>query len=206
MRHPPRFLVVVALVVAALFGGRTTPAQGIQKVTAAGIQHILAAPLIEWPAGRKPTVRVVEYFDYNCPFCRRMVPTLRQLVAADPGVTVIFKDWPVLGPASVYAARCALAAGYQGKYQQAHDALLAGPRLGSDPQVLKVLGRAGLDVPRLERDLTAHAREIAKSLARNDAEARALELDGTPGLLVGSFLVPGVLDLKGLEQLVAESR
>ena len=200
---PVRRALLAALLV---FAAAPLTAQTIQKVTTAGVHEILTPPVIEWPAGRKPTVRIVEYFDYNCPYCRHLVPTLRRLVAQDPGVALVFKDWPVLGDASVYAARCDLAAGYQGKYTEAHDALLAGPRLSSDRQVLSVLAGAGIDVARLEHDLAAHAPDIAHVLARNDAEARALELNGTPGLLVGRWLVPGIVDLSALQELVAKSR
>jgi protein-disulfide isomerase len=155
---------------------------------------------------RHPDVTIVEYFDYNCPFCKRVVPTFKELLAHDKNISIVYKDWPVLGDSSVYAARCALAARWQGKYLPAHDALLAGPRLSQNVQIESILSGAGIDVERLKKDLTAHAREITALLARNDAEAHALELDGTPGILVGRQLMPGGADLSFFEKLIAAVR
>jgi protein-disulfide isomerase len=178
----------------------------LQQITSAGRRAILAAPLIESRPARPGDVRIVEYFDYNCPFCRRVAPTLAELLARDSGTVLVYKDWPVFGAVSVYAAHCALAARYQGKYREAQAALLAGPRLTQDSQVLAVLSAAGIDLGRLRNDLADHADEISHQLARNDAEARALELDGTPGLVIGSRIVPGIASLGFFEQLVASAR
>ncbi len=84
---------------------------------------------------RNPDVTIVEYFDYNCPYCKKQVPALQALLAQDPKMALVYKDWPILGPVSVYAASSALAAGWQGKYLVAHDALISGPRLARNEQV-----------------------------------------------------------------------
>ena len=181
-------------------------AQTYPQVTRSAEIAITRDPGAARIGSRDPEVTIVEYFDYNCPFCRRITPMLRQVVAAGPRLALIYKDWPVLGPASVYAARCALAAGYQGKYLQAHDALLGGPRLTSDAEVQQVLSRAGIDVARMLRDLQGHATEINRVLDRNDDEARALELQGTPGLLIGRTLVAGVVGRAELLRLIAAAR
>jgi len=180
--------------------------QELQRITAAGERAILAKPRIEITGAPHPDVTIVEYFDYNCPYCKRLAPTFEQLIAADKKIALVFKDWPVLGEVSEYAARCALAAQWQGKYLAAHDALLHGPRLSEDDVVESVLQGAGIDLKKLKRDLTSHSREIAALLARNDAEAHALELDGTPGVLVGRQLVPGGADLSFFQRLVREVR
>jgi protein-disulfide isomerase len=112
----------------------------------------------------------------------------------------------VLGPVSTYAASSALAAGWQGKYLVAHDALISGPRLARNDQVDAILQKAGVNMDALKKDRISHAKEIAALLARNDAEAHALTLDGTPGLVVGLQLVPGVASLSFLKKLVANSR
>lgn len=180
--------------------------QDIQQITAAGERAILAQPGIEMTGARHPDVTIVEYFDYNCPYCRQLAPSLRQLIAGDKKIALIYKDWPVLGDVSVYAARCALAAHWQGKYFVAHDALLAGPHLSQDDQVESVLQSAGINVEKLKRDLSSHSHDITAMLARTDTEANALELRGTPGILVGRKLVSGVADLSFFQQLVAEVR
>jgi protein-disulfide isomerase len=184
----------------------TSAMQNVDLITLEGQKQMLANPGTEPVGARQPDVTIVEYFDYNCPFCKTVVPTLRALLAEDPKIALIYKDWPVLGPVSTYAAASALAAGWQGKYLTAHDSLIGGPRLAQNEQVDSILKKAGVDMDRLKKDRAAHAKEIAALLARNDAEAHALTLDGTPGFVVGLQLVPGVANLSFLKQLVANSR
>jgi protein-disulfide isomerase len=155
---------------------------------------------------RHPDVTIVEYFDYNCPYCKKLVPALQALLAQDPKIAILYKDWPILGDVSVYAASSALAAGWQGKYLLAHDALINGPRLARNDQVDSILQSAGVNMDTLKKDRANHAKEIAALLERNDEEAHALTLGGTPGLVVGRQLVPGMVDVNGLKRLVANSR
>ena len=181
-------------------------AQDIDLITPEGQKQMLAEPGTDPVGARQPDVTIVEYFDYNCPYCKTVVPTLRALLAKDPKIALVYKEWPILGPVSKYAASSALAARWQGKYLAAHDALISGPRLAQNEQVDAILQKAGVNMDTLKKDRTSHAKEIAALLARNDAEAHALTLDGTPGLVVGLQLVPGVASLSFLEKLVANSR
>jgi protein-disulfide isomerase len=183
-----------------------TRADGLMDVSPEGVKAILTRPGLQVAGAVRPDVTIVEYFDYNCPFCKRMVPTFHQLLATDKKIAVVYKDWPVLGEVSVRAARCALAAQWQGKYLIAHDALLTGPRLSSVDIVDAVLAQAGIDLARLRRDLDGHAKEISEVLARNAAEAQALELDGTPGIMVGSQLMPGGAELPYIQNLITAAR
>ena len=112
----------------------------------------------------------------------------------------------MLGESSVYAARCALAAGWQDKYFIAHDALLTGPRLTGNDQIEAILRRAGIDLDKLKKDMASHAGEITALLARNDGEAHALDLDGTPGIMVGRQLMPGGADVDFFRKLIATIR
>jgi protein-disulfide isomerase len=184
----------------------TATAEKMLEVNPEGLKYILADPGTEPVGAGKPDVMIVEYFDYNCPFCKQVVPLLQALLAQDPKIAVLYKDWPVLGSESVYAATAALAAGWQGKYLVAHDALLSGPRLARDDQIDSILKNAGVNMETLKKDRAAHAKQIADLLARNDAEAHALTLDGTPGLVIGRQLLPGIADLSYLKQLVANAR
>ena len=181
-------------------------AQDIDLITPEGQKQMLAEPGTDPVGARQPDVTIVEYFDYNCPYCKTVVPTLRALLAKDPKIALVYKEWPILGPVSKYAASSALAARWQGKYLAAHDALISGPRLAQNDQVDAILQKAGVNMDTLKKDRASHAKEIAALLARNDAEAHALTLDGTPGLVVGLQLVPGVASLSFLEKLVANSR
>ena len=196
------------LITAVFLGALPTVSysQELEEVSAAGVKAILAQPGIEITGARDADVTIVEYFDYNCPFCKRLIPTFQHLMASDRKIAIVYKDWPILGEISVYAARCALAARWQGKYFIAHDALLAATHLSQDSQVDATLGRAGVDVVRLKNDLAAHAQEITALLARNASEARSLQLDGTPGIIVGRQLMPGGAELNYFQKLIAAAR
>jgi protein-disulfide isomerase len=204
----------LSLVAALMIGGITSIPPGalsqelqeLQEISRAGEKAILAGPRLEKAGALNPDLTIVEYFDYNCPFCKRVVPTFKQLLAEDKKLAIVYKDWPVLGESSAYAARCALAAGWQNKYLVAHDALLSGPRLSRNDQIDAILQGAGIDLVLLKKDLAAHDGEIAALLARNDAEAHALDLDGTPGILVGRQLMPGGADIGYFRKLIAAVR
>ena len=180
--------------------------QDLQIITLDGQKQMLAKPGTPPVGARNPDVTIVEYFDYNCPYCKQLVPAFQSLLAQDPKIAIVYKDWPILGPVSQFAAASALAAGWQGKYLVAHDALISGPRLAQNEQVDSILQSAGVNMDTLKKDRAGHAREIAALLARNDQEAHALTLDGTPGLVVGRQLVPGVADVSYFKKLIANSR
>jgi protein-disulfide isomerase len=204
----PMIRIMVAMLACALLleAAGAQQAEDLDLITPDGQKEMLANPGTEPVGARQPDVTIVEYFDYNCPYCKTVVPTLQALLAQDSKVALIYKDWPVLGPVSTYAASSALAAVWQGKYLIAHDALISGPRLARNDQVDAILQKAGVNMDALKKDRVSHAKEIAALLARNDAEAHALTLDGTPGLVVGLQLVPGVASLSFLKKLVANSR
>lgn len=198
----------LAIVIAA-FGMFCAPAALAQPtvITPAGKASILAAPATPFAGAPKGAVTVVEYFDVNCPYCKPMAPEIDQLISTTPGVRVLYKDWPIFGGVSVYAARAGLAARWQNRYLQAHTELMRAPgRLASEAQVRDRLKAASVDLPRLDRDLVAHAAEINAILARNDAEAKRLAFQGTPGFVVGNFVVPGGMKLDDLRKLVELSR
>ncbi len=180
--------------------------QDIVEVSAEGVKAILDQPEVAMAGARHPDVTVVEYFDYNCGYCKKLIPILRVLLAEDPKLAIVYKDWPIFGGTSVYAARCAVAAQWQGKYLIAHDALMKAGRISEDAQVDAILSGAGIDVVRLQRDLKTYASKIAAILLRNDAEAKALELQGTPGIVIGRQLMPGGAELPVFRQLIAAAR
>jgi len=120
---------------------------------------------------------------------------------------VIHKDWPVFGEASVYAAYCSFAAAREGKYAQAHYALIGSKRdLDSKEDVQQVLLLAGFDLKKIDADISLHQKEYSATLTRNLRETGALGLRGTPGVIIGKRLVPGGLDYSQLVRLVAEER
>lgn len=181
-------------------------AQQSSFIAAEAVKRILSEPGVPVFGSPKADVTVVEYFDYNCPFCRALAPVFRPFIAQDHGAAVLYKEWPIFGGVSIYAAQAALAAVYQGKYLQAHDALIGAPRLEKSSQVDAALQGAGIDVAKLKKDLVAHRASIDELLMRNDREARGLGLRGTPGILVGRRIVSGVSDLHALQSAVARAR
>ena len=201
-----RFAFLSALTVVMLMLMCVARAQEASIITRAGQKQMLANPGTEAAGARTPDVIIVEYFDYNCPYCKKLVPALQALLAQDPKIAVLYKEWPILGDMSVYAASSALAAGWQGKYLAAHDALISGPRLAHEEQVDAILQGAGVNMDALKKDRTSHAKDIAALLMRNDEEAHALSLQGTPGIVVGRQLVEGIVDVSDLKKLVAKSR
>jgi len=151
-------------------------------------------------------IAIVEWFDFNCPYCRKLEPELRQVVQDDGKVRLVLKDWPILGPVSVAAARIALACKYQDKYMQAHDALIGVSSRLTEPRIDEILKDAGIDLERAKHDLVANGKAIDAMLARNNAQAEALGFRGTPSFIVGKFRVPGALTIEQFEQVIADAR
>jgi protein-disulfide isomerase len=171
------------------------------------IDAILDDP--EAPVAGNPDgdVTIVAFMDYNCPFCKRSSPDLESFIRADGKVRLVYKDWPILAKSSVYGAQLALAAKYQGRYQAAHIALM-GIRGGnaSEASMTRAVRAAGVDMNRLEADLKAHEGGIAALLERNQRQAKALGLEGTPVYLIGPFMVAKALDADEFKEIVADFR
>lgn len=151
-------------------------------------------------------VTIVEYFDYQCPYCRKLEPDLRAAVGDDGKVKLVFKDWPILGPASVYTARLVLATRYQGKFVEAHDALIRLDVKLTEAGARDRLAEAGIDVDRAIRDLQANQDAIVATLKRTDDQATAFGFSGTPAFIIGKFRVPGALTKEQFGQAIADAR
>jgi protein-disulfide isomerase len=189
---------------AAMLGGmpRAALAQA-REPSAAAVLRDPDNPVIGNPDG---DIAIVEWFDYNCPYCRKLEPELRQVVQDDGKVRLVLKDWPILGPVSVVAARMALACKYQDKYVQAHDALFGVSSRLTEPRIDALLKEAGIDLDRAKRDLDAKGKAIDAILARINAQAEGLNFRGTPSFIIGKFRVPGVLTMDQFAQVIADAR
>jgi protein-disulfide isomerase len=152
----------------------------------------------------KGDVTLVEFFDYRCPYCKKEQPILEELVRKDRKLRLAYKEFPILGEVSVIAARAALAARRQGKYEAFHDAMMAATGNFTADTVYKVALSVGLDLDQLKRDMAAP--QITAALKANRALADALGVRGTPTFVIGDQLVPGAIDLESLEQLIADAR
>src|ERR1700709_2649887 len=167
---------------------------------------VLRDPEIPVAGNADGDITIVEYFDYNCPYCRKLEPELRQVVQDDGKVRLVYKDWPILGPVSTVAARLALATRYQDKYVAAHDALMGTASRLTEPRIRELLAGAGIDVDRATRDLETNGKAIDAILARNNDQATAFGFKGTPAFIIGKFRVPGALTMAQFDQAIADAR
>jgi len=154
------------------------------------VPALLEAPGFPFEGPADAAVTMLVFSDYACPVCRQVEPSWREAVREAGDVRVVHRDWPILGPASVRAARVALAADRQGLYAPFHATLMRTGQHGEDA-MRAALAAAGGDWARLEADLAAHGEAIDRLLARTARDALQLGFRGTPGYLVGPIRIEG---------------
>ncbi|MCZ6884948.1 MAG: DsbA family protein [Alphaproteobacteria bacterium] len=152
----------------------------------------------------KGDVTVVEFFDYRCPYCKRSLNLLRQLVSTDRNLRVVFKEYPILGPESVLASRVAIASSAQGKYLEMHNALMSHRGQFDEKSVMALARELGLDTDRLRADMKNP--KVKATIAETRLLADRLAISGTPAFVIGDELVPGYVDLVTLKKLVLQAR
>ena len=175
-----------------------------QAALATHRDELLNSP--ESPVGGNPQgdVTLVEFFDYNCPYCRQVAPTMMAAEADDPKLRIVYKEFPILGPNSVFAARAALAARRQNLYPQFHKAMMQVSGSADEAQVIAVAEEIGLNVGQLRTDMQDPA--IDAEIERNLALARALRINGTPGFVIGDEILRGATDLQTMQRLIDQAR
>ena len=158
------------------------------------------------PVGGNPDgdVTLVEFFDYNCPYCRAAMPMIKRIVDEDPGVRIVYKEFPILGPGSDFAARAALASRRQGEYETFHRALMSYSGSIGEGSMLKIAEMVGLDVAKLMRDMEEPA--IAEAIQRNLRLAGDLRISGTPSFVAGLDVLRGLVDISTLRRFVEDGR
>jgi len=156
----------------------------------------------------KGDVSLVEFFDYNCGFCKRSVSDKLKLIEADPNLRVVLKEFPVLGPGSVEAARVAVAVRMQDKtgekYLKFHQRMMANRGQADMAHAIAAAREAGLDVARIKRDIEGP--EVRESLEESFKLAERLGLNGTPSYVVGEQVVVGAVGVDTLREKVNEAR
>ncbi|CAK0767442.1 DsbA family protein [uncultured Gammaproteobacteria bacterium] len=160
-----------------------------------------AAPVIGNPKG---DVTLVEFFDYNCGYCKAVFNDIQTLIKADGNLRVVFKELPILSPSSSMAAQAALAAHRQNKYLELHLALMGHRGALGEDTVYRLAGLVGLDVDKLKADMATPA--IKDAIEANSKLAEALSIRGTPAFVIGDTVVPGAVDLDALKKLIAQAR
>jgi protein-disulfide isomerase len=159
------------------------------------------APVLGNPAG---DVTLVEFFDYRCPYCKRLTGEIARLIEGDSNIRLVMKEFPILSQESVQAARAALAAQRQGKYEAFHFALMENGGTMTDDEIMAVAESVGLDEAQLRSDMQDPAIEAA--LRNNHALAEKLNITGTPAIVLGDTLIPGAVGLDQLRAMIAEAR
>ena len=159
------------------------------------------APVI---GNNKGDVTVIEFFDYNCPYCKRAWSELNTVMAQDPDVRVVLREWPILGEASVYATRASLAARKQGRYVEFHNALMASKGRAQPASVMAIAKSVGLDTAQLKTDMKSP--EIDEHIETSMQLARALNFSGTPAYIIGDALAPGMVAADELKNMIAQAR
>ncbi len=201
LEHPEVIMDAVGRLEARSRATEESEAQAALKTRADEVFRDLASPVGGNPAG---DVTMVEFFDYNCPYCRKVGPAVRETIAGDPKLRVVYKEFPILGPNSVFAARAALAAHRQGRYVAFHDALMQVRGAADEAGALRIAAEIGLDVARLKADMADPT--IQSAIGRNLRLAQALRIAGTPGFVIGEQILRGATDAATLQSLGAKAR
>lgn len=194
-------LVLVALVLAGQAGLRALSLPGVELERSPTLEALWADAGSPAMGPSSASIQVIVFTDYQCAACKADHKDIEAEARAG-NVRFVFKEWAILGPASVLAARAALAAGFQGRYPQMRDALMLGPGPPDLPRVLAAARRAGVDPDRLELDLDLRKREIDRELARVSRQSFSLGLRGTPAYLIGRRLVVGTISARQLKRLI----
>lgn len=168
--------------------------------------NVLRDPDIPSLGNPNGDITIASWFDYQCPYCKKVEPELEKAAKADGHVRIVLKDWPILGDPSPYAAKLVLATKYQNKYEAAHHALMAKTGRLTEGVIDETLKGIGVDVAKAKSDLEAHKAEIDALLARNNAQAEAFGFQGTPGFIIGTFRVPGPLTADQFKLAIADAR
>lgn len=161
------------------------------------------APVLGNPKG---DVTIVEFFDYQCPYCKKAHPDVKKVVQDDGNVRYVMKDWPVFGDVSVFASQAALGAVELGLYEAVNSALMAIPGSLTEAEVKNIIKEAGVDLQKLAGIVNGNFKKISGLLERNYNQALAFNFSGTPSFVIGSDLYAGVIDQDTLRAAIRSAR
>jgi protein-disulfide isomerase len=178
----------------------------IRPAAATSAEDVFADPDVPVLGNRNGDVAIAMWFDYQCPFCKKVEPEMMEVVRADGKVAVLLKDWPIFGKMSETTARLTWSSRHQGKLEKVHRGLMAIEGRPTEARVDAVLASAGIDRARLDRDVAADEAAFRALTARNGAQAEGFGFPGTPAFVIGSFVFGGVLDKDGFRQAIADAR
>jgi protein-disulfide isomerase len=174
-----------------------------QQLTSEQVFNDPDAPVLGNPKG---DVTVVEFFDYQCPYCKKAHPDIESVIEGDGNVRFIMKDWPVFGDVSVFASQAVLGANELGEYKKAMEALMATPGSLREEDVKRLLTSAGIDLKKVAEAVRKNDKKISDLLTRNYNQALAFNFAGTPSFVIGSTTYSGVLDKEQLLDAIKRAR
>ncbi len=149
-------------------------------------------------------ITIVEFFDYNCGYCKQGFPGMMNIINTDKNIRLVLKEYPVLGPESIVAARAAIASRKQNKYMAFHTALMKAKGKLSEQRIFDIAKDTGINIKKLKDDMQSP--EVDATIERNHALTELLGIDGTPGYVIGNILVPGFIPEEGLKAVVFQAR
>ncbi len=175
-------------------------AEGIKKNS----RLLFNDPTTPYAGNPNGDVTVIEFFDYNCGYCKRVWPEIAQLLDNDSNVKFLMKDYPILGPSSELASKWALASHKQGKYFEFHKALIDSKGAVNEKKLEKIAKTLSLDISKMKKDVQSD--DVALTIQKNRALAVDLGITGTPAFLVNEAVAPGAVSYSQLKSMVEEER
>jgi len=205
-RLPPALFLAATAALAVVYVSHMGQGGGAAQARQPTPEVLASGPGVVEAGNPDGDVTIVEFLDHQCPVCRQVHPVLKQVVEEDGNVRLAYRLWPIFGEASEEAARLALAAREQGRFEAVHEAFLGlSGRLSVD-RVRAAAETAGLDLTRAEATLETQARQIAETLGRNRLLADRLGLRGTPAFFIGDIVIPGGATAEDFRAAIAEAR
>ncbi|WP_206453430.1 DsbA family protein [Aurantimonas marina] len=195
-----KLIIGSALLAGAPFVSRTAFAE----VDPMSKEAVLFDPQVPVLGNPKGDVTIVEYFDYQCPYCKKAHPDDMRVVEEDGNVRFVMKDWPIFGPPSLYAARLTLAAGTG--HAKAMSALMATKGKLTPDMIETILTKAGFSVPKLNAAYDRDKDRINSMLQRNSTQAETFGFPGTPAYIIGTAIYPGVVAPNDMKAAIATAR
>ena len=158
------------------------------------------APVLGNPNG---DLTIIEFFDYNCGYCKKAMPVMQALMENDRNLRVVYREFPILSAGSVFASRAALASRAQGKYLDFHEALMSAQKV-DETSVIVIARKIGLDVNKLMIDMDQPA--VSEHIQTSRDLADALQFTGTPSFVIGNELVGGYISIEAMEKIIISER
>ena len=176
----------------------------VQKSLRSAKSNLLRSDTSPVLGNPKGDVTVVMFFDYQCGFCKKAAEFVPDVIQKDGKTRLVMKEFPVLGQESILASAVALASAKQGKYEQAHHALMSMHGPLTEETIMATVASAGIDMNKLQADLKSPS--IRQELQDNMDLGKALRIDGTPGFVVGTQIFRGIIQPDMLQNVIAQER